>query len=306
MKTFFAAAIVLAGSIAMANQGIRKYNIIGSQVSGEEKLGSAQGSIAVNYDEGTITMQTARKPKCPPNALCAQYIQFEEVTLPIVAMKKNSCGIMVVTASKDQRPVDGLLQTLTVEDASEMTCQPFAKYVEQAVYTIQGYNMLNGKELKRTTTMDLELAPEMARIFQMAEGDLAEGFPGLEIAESGSLKISETEVTMHISIGLNCAIGSPCPMYMPGPIKATLPIVSIKRNACSTEIIARAANFFPYDHKGTTEIRIHDYTYSACEMYYKHPVTVEYFSDMTSNGGQATSIKRANFSFDFAPTYHKN
>jgi hypothetical protein len=247
-------------------------------------------------------------PDCKPsiNTICPQYLTLKklDVTLPIVSIETNSCGILVVTAAKDERPADGALKTLTVEDASHMTCQTFAPYVEKASYTTVFFNRVNGKEEKVQSTMDLKpVAQQVKRLFKYAEGSLLEGFPKLEIPASGSLKVSDKEVELFVNLTLDCKPDQLCPMYMPGPIGATLPIVEVTHTQCSTEIVARSANYFLYDQKGAKEIRIHDYSASVCEIAYPHLIEVEYYNDPSSNGSVSANVQRAHFSFDLAPVY---
>jgi hypothetical protein len=310
MKSFFFAAILAAGSLALANQDhTRLSNIVNPQFSESHLTGKVSGTVEVNYAEKTVTMHAAgiHGADCKPGMICPQYLIIKNlnVTLPIVSIETNSCGILVVTAAKDERPVDGALQTLTVEDASHITCQTFVKYVEKATYMTSFFNRLDGKEEKVESTMDLAPVAPVTRVYTYAEGSLLEGFPKLEIPASGNLKISDKEVELFVNLTLNCKPDQLCPMYMPGPIGATLPIVEVTHTQCSTEIVARSANFFPYDHKGAKEIRIHDYTASVCEIAYPHLIEVEYYSDMSVNGGEPTSVHRAHFSFDISPVHMK-
>ncbi len=312
MKSFFFAAILAAGSLALANQdNSRLSNITNPQFDASHLPGDISGTIEVNYGQNTVTMHATGlvHPNCKPsiNTICPQYLAIKnlDVTLPIVSIETNSCGILVVTAAKDERPVDGDLKTLTVEDASHMTCQTFVKYVEKATYTTAFYNRLNGKEEKAESTMDLAPVADVKRVYTFAAGSLLEGFPKLEIPASGSLKISDKEVELFVGLTLNCKADELCPMYMPGPIGATLPVVEVTHTQCSTEIVARSANFFPYDQKGAKEIRIHDYTASVCEIAYPHLIEVEYYSDLSGNGGVSANVQRAHFSFDVSPLHAK-
>jgi hypothetical protein len=300
MKAILTIAVLMAGSLSLANQGTRSYTITNPQFAGDHLSGTISGKVVINYDDGTVSLNASGAPKCKPNELCSNMVDELIVELPIVDIKKDSCGVTVVTASKDQRPVDGQLQTLTVEDASKMTCPTFATYVEHATYSTSGYNFVTGAEISNTSTMDLELIPEVSRVFSMASAQLLEGFPKSVEAQSGSLKISDKQVSLTVNISPVCKVNQLCAQNIM-VLSANLPIVEVKKSQCSTDITARAANFFPFDHKGTKEIVIHDYSDSTCEMVYLHALQVEYYSDMTSNGGQTDNVQRAQFSFDFAP-----
>jgi len=300
MKTFIATMILLAGSIALANTGVRRYSITTSQFAADHLSGPVAGTIELNYDNSTVTLKaTETKGVCPPGKACTLNHAINlnprtlEVTLPIVSIERDACGVYVVTASKDQRPVDGPLKTITVEDASEITCQTFIKYVERATYLTSIYDRFSPVEVTAESTMNLDLVAENERVFSFAKGQLLKGFPSLEIPSNGQLKITKSHVYLNIQMRLNCKFDQACPMYMPGPLMATLPIVQVTPGFCSTEILARNSN---------TEIRIHDYTASPCEIFYPHLIEVEYHSEIRSDIGTTERIKDAQFSFDVIDT----
>jgi hypothetical protein len=154
MKTFLATAVLLVGSLSFANQGVRTYSITNPQFAMEHLSGQViVGKVVLDYNKKSISLNASGSAKCNPGQACSHAMRELNVELPIVSLSKDSCGVVTVTASEDKRPVDGDLQTLTVEDASGITCQTFVKYVERATYYTAG-NGIDG-EVEATSTFDL-------------------------------------------------------------------------------------------------------------------------------------------------------
>lgn len=94
--------------------------------SGFVKIDRAQKVI-------TLIIQQAMG-RCPQNQMCIQMMPAPLVIeLPLIAKQRDSCGTVTYTARLDQRPVDGILQELTVKDHTKNNCPTFAALPETEV-----------------------------------------------------------------------------------------------------------------------------------------------------------------------------
>ncbi len=302
MKMFAFASALLLSTMSFASTGSHIFKIKDAKF--DPKLGlknDAPGSITVNYDEQTVYMLVAR-PGVPcaedrncPVGMPAPLI----VKLPITSIKTDNCGINTVIAQKDQRPVDGILQKIQLVDATDATCQFFRAPDQPATYQSRGVNMLTGKETKTNSKMLLVLSQrtETQEVqHEISSGELLQGYPSLEIVAGGTLSISEEMVKLNVGLALNCPIGTMCPMYMPGPIRAEMKIQSIERSFCGDKITAQY-EMRVVDGSHVQKVEITDYTNATCEIVTPHLMVVEY-TEQNSGPTQRYAERKARFFVD--------
>lgn len=106
------------------------------QLGIEEATG---GSLEVDYLEHTAKLVLAHN-LCPQGARCIMGPTIDlEITLPIVSMGTDSCGSFVITAERDERPVDGKLARLVISNHSTRHCEDSLPGLVTATLTTSGY-----------------------------------------------------------------------------------------------------------------------------------------------------------------------
>ena len=81
------------------------------------------GDISINLSTGRVKLFLVRKNNCPEGRLCMAMMPAPfMLDLPLVKTETNECNVTIYTALKDQRPVDGALQEITVIDNSRNSC----------------------------------------------------------------------------------------------------------------------------------------------------------------------------------------
>lgn len=118
----------------------------GSMHSRNEVTG---GYVAIGvYAEKNITLRVDFKSNCPPGAMCIAMMPIPlEVTVPVQSVTVGSCGETIYEGLVDQRPVDGIMQKLTVVDHRTDTCKYFiAVPPTEVTLERRGYNRLQGGE----------------------------------------------------------------------------------------------------------------------------------------------------------------
>lgn len=99
---------------------------------------SSGGNISINLTKRTVQLMTYIQPECNPFHFCPAVIYAHTVELPLVKTIKGACGTTYI-AREDKRPVDGLLQELTVVDYSSSTCHFVTPDFSAAIYrTVNG------------------------------------------------------------------------------------------------------------------------------------------------------------------------
>jgi hypothetical protein len=119
------------------------------QIDPDQNLGNIiYGDIRVDQAEKSVTLrlQPAMTP-CPAGLFCAQVMpQAIEVTLPLVSVEKSSCGDTYI-ASRDHRPVDGMLTEIKVVDYSKALCHVQLVNAVTVDYTHQFFDRINFREV---------------------------------------------------------------------------------------------------------------------------------------------------------------
>lgn len=162
MKQFVLLTILSVGAIAFAkpqkSAGVLEFEIKSAQYAQSHVQDALNGQITLNYTEKKVNLYVREKSKCPSNMFCAQVVKALSVELPITSIETDDCGVRHVTALKDERPVDGIMQKITVSDPTKMTCRTFAPVFPKATYETAFVDRLKGKTVKAVSTMDLVLA----------------------------------------------------------------------------------------------------------------------------------------------------
>lgn len=295
MKSLLLSLTVLLSSFssfAQSSEGNLEFVVTGeSQFSENHVKNPGAARINVNFAESKATLTVEERYYCPPNMICATVMPAPVVVeLPITAIEDAGCGIRMITASRDDRPVDGINQVLQIEDATQMTCPTFAPYKAKASYTTQVFDRMQGFEVKSESTMVIDLAPEALRDLQtlkMSEGAFQTGFSMFEKPVSGTLEIGERDVKLTVDVRLNCGKGKACPRYLPRPLVVVLPITSVEKSEQGNRIVAQMDTF---NANGVREsIEIHDSRdCRVCTMDTYRAVKVDYKAQLQTSSGPVT------------------
>ncbi len=306
MKSLLIATILMIGSLAAAESGVRAYSITGANFNPQHVKTFVSGTMLLNYDEGTLSLKVVDdNNRCTPGTYCvldAQNLVFLpakilEVSLPITSIKIDSCGVRHVKAVRDSRPADGDLQVLYIEDASHMTCQTFVKYAEQASYVTKFFDRLSNKEVNARSTMNVDGVDQNVAYYNFADGEFTEGFPGVEVPTGGSLKFNNFKAEMIIQVGLACPANESCATYLPNPLQVNLPVVEIEQLSCSRKLTARQVINHDFGDVETIELVIEDFSQSTCDGTSLHLATAQYQDTYVNNKG-IRYVKAGHFSFD--------
>ena len=79
------------------------------------------------------------------------------VELPIVEMTSDNECYVTVHASKDLRPVDGMLQDIKIDDYSKTSCVFKTKPISNITYFTSYINRMTGEEVNATSTIKAEM-----------------------------------------------------------------------------------------------------------------------------------------------------
>ncbi len=269
-----------------ASKKILNFNAEPYSVEVGSSLASAdQVSVELNYLENEVKITAIRNNPCPEGMFCAAVVAPYIKTLKIQKVETDSCGIKNITAKEDQRPADGLLTLVKMQDGTEDSCQYFRAPDYKFQMIEKFYDRINGQNVTSKATFFLKAVnPSIdSSEFSLSEVLQIDGF-GIEIPQgSGSLKISQDEVSIFIPMTLNCGPGMMCPAYMPHPVSVRLPIVSRTRNACNETIEAFVVTQMP-EGQITERLTIVDSSLSICENYLRNLATVTYVSEVKYMG----------------------
>ncbi len=151
MKSLFVAlALVMSfAQTTLASELLIVADLKPVQLDPEQNLGNIiYGDVRVDQGEKSITLrlQPAMTP-CPSGFFCAQVMpEAVEITLPLVSVEKTACGDTYI-ASRDQRPVDGMLTEIKVIDYSRALCHVHLVNTVMVDYTHQYFDRLNFREV---------------------------------------------------------------------------------------------------------------------------------------------------------------
>lgn len=161
MKAFLLSLAVLASTtMAFAGAdatGVKTFPITEGQISAahfEEEFNS--GNLIVNYDDKKVTLILNRKFQCPAGTFCAQVMPAPKIVeLPITTVETGNCGATLVSAQKDQRSRDGLLEQINVIDNTTMFCRILLPYDGTATYVTSSIDRTTGETLTQTSKLIL-------------------------------------------------------------------------------------------------------------------------------------------------------
>ncbi len=184
------------------------------------------GRISVNRTEKTASFTVHGAPVCKPGIPCPKFLKsiINAVELPVVSETKDSCGARTTTASRDARPVDGNLQTLTIVDNRLSTCfdttAPKSTFV---TYTVTTAGFGGPVQIIQTTAQAGALAPEASETpttpaFQIAPVQTcsnAQGDAGFRIEDRvGTADIFENNIAGEKQVAtVKCKAAKPGPNH---------------------------------------------------------------------------------------------
>jgi hypothetical protein len=119
------------------------------------------GSIELDVPNKTATLRIELAVECKAGEMCPHIVPAPiEVTLPIVSVKVDGCGTKMIIAKQDERPLDGALHLLTIEDNTTNICPHFVMMSPTVVvYQTEIFDRRSGKAVKTMTTA---YGPEMS------------------------------------------------------------------------------------------------------------------------------------------------
>ena len=253
MKHLFFGAIVILTQAVSANQPkpdentkVISYEVIksGSKISKAHLSQLDHGSVELNYAQGTVNVFLSEKSSCPVGLSCTMEVRGVFATLPIVEIKKNPCSHTIV-AREDMRPVDGILQHVTIEDYNvPSTCKFIMAPIPRATYTTKYVDRMKGRTVTATSTFSTKVTqiryefPQTAsEVFQFTSGVFTIGVNHSFIT-SGDLIIESEKVLMTVFVMEACAPGAMCKAGPPRKIEVELPILSRSIDHCGETIEA--------------------------------------------------------------------
>ena len=131
MKSFFSTALILTAILpslsAMAffptATKVSKLSVYRPNGSVSYEMAVA-GTLSLNFTTNTVKLEATPYIKCPALQLCPQ-VRYStiEAELQITRVMNDRCGNQVITALRDLRPVDGILEEIKVIDHSSSTCK---------------------------------------------------------------------------------------------------------------------------------------------------------------------------------------
>ena len=235
------------------------------------------GSVEVNHFTQTVSLSLYEMSVCPAGLACTQEVQGVFANLPIVERKTGACNILTITAKRDDRPADGILELITIEDYSNTTCRFYVPYTASATYVTSFYNRMTGKKQTHRSSFSVQMTNIRSAIdtetkFELTGGEYIKGFYGLAMM-NGSLKISADSVKMLVKNIAFCPPEAKACKAGPAPsFELNLPIISREKNACGDYITAQ--QMLPSGDVET--LSIIDYSNSVCDMVVRNIINARY------------------------------
>lgn len=271
---------------------LQHFGVKSSKIDPAHSKRPGQVELSINHAAQIVKLQIENRFYCPEGRVCAMVMpQPTLVELPIVSTKEDGCGVKTIIAKEDQRPVDGGLSEIKIQDTTSMKCRMFLE--SKASYVTAHYDRMEGKQIVNKSTFVLKSIQkeEQVRTYVLTEGYQANS--GYEQPRSGSITLGETSISLNINMFLNCPTDRPCPRYMPAPIVAKLEIVEVQQSFCGDRIVARAS-------RGTTvqEIVVTDYTRAMCEIVINNVIKAEYTETTYGINPAAAHVRKLDLSFN--------
>jgi hypothetical protein len=114
------------------------------------------GNVKIDYNEKNIQLSLYKKFYCPPHQLCAMMMPAPIlIELPILEIKRGTCNETITVAQKDDRPVDGIFQSIKITNFQTATCRFFVAPQNTLEITKSFYDRIHGNEVKTHSKMNL-------------------------------------------------------------------------------------------------------------------------------------------------------
>jgi len=153
-------AVLTLTTAAFANaeiSGLKTFPITQAQLAEahfEQEFNS--GDLTVNYDEKKVTLVLNPKFECTSGRVCAMVMPNPKIiVLPIVSIDSGNCGATLISAQKDQRNRDGVLEQINITDNTTMFCRILLPYEGTASYMTSSVDRSTGETLTQTSKMIL-------------------------------------------------------------------------------------------------------------------------------------------------------
>lgn len=109
-----------------------------------------QSDIVIDFRNDFISLNFILPWNCPPNALCSLVAPMRTFKIDYLTFETSECNIVTYQAEKDDRPVDGSYEKITVRDFSRNTCPHIMvyPYIETSIEFEQKYiDRMQGEEI---------------------------------------------------------------------------------------------------------------------------------------------------------------
>lgn len=113
------------------------------------KLDVRAAFVEVNFVQDYLMIELMLPWRCPPNALCAMVMPMRGFQVENFVESVDACGSIVYEATKDDRPVDGSYEKITVIDNRSNYCPTFRMLEPTRVeYEVKYFDRINGKAVR--------------------------------------------------------------------------------------------------------------------------------------------------------------
>jgi hypothetical protein len=123
-KILIASALIAPSLGYSANPAVAYNKVVDAQLEPNKLDSFTEGQLHLDGPQGLIklTLQPVM-PKCDEGMACIQMMpSTQEIEVEGAVATVDHCGIVTIVASKDDRPVDGPLVTITVRDNQNNSC----------------------------------------------------------------------------------------------------------------------------------------------------------------------------------------
>lgn len=94
----------------------------------------ADGNIAIDYFEDTLTLTIFQSPVCGPDMVCATVMPAPQIiTLPIISSENNGCGAIYVAEGSDAFGEE--VERITLTDYRNATCEIALNHLTHVEYS---------------------------------------------------------------------------------------------------------------------------------------------------------------------------
>ena len=107
------------------------------------------GRLRVNAVRKQLSLVFDLAWSCPPNALCAMVMPEHRIDLPIVEIKRDSCGVVTYKAERNMMPADGTHQIITVKDNTHSVCEILYPAPTIITYSVAFYNRMSAEVINQ-------------------------------------------------------------------------------------------------------------------------------------------------------------